>query len=132
MVHKFPIMLSVLTCSSVAIFFSLKKAFAVTFLWRRLSIILNAHVYFERVDDYIKGTHEDCYGCKKCYCEHIVFYIWDFSWRCVHTSVFSRMNEASTLSFVRKYNFIFVCIHLLVRVTVTLHYKEPSNWENGS
>ena len=130
MVNKSSIMLSVLTCSSVAIFFSLKKAFAVIFLWRRLSIILNAHVYFERVDNYIKDTHEDCYGCKKFYCEHIVFYIWDFAWRCVH--VFSRTYVASMLSFVRKYNFIFVCIHLLLRVTVTLHYKEPSNWENGS
>ena len=37
-----------------------------------------ARIYFERVDDYIKGTNENGSGCKKCYCEHIVllrFYI---------------------------------------------------------
>ena len=63
MVNDFSIMFSVLSGSSVAIFFSLKKGICGYILMAKIINHLKcARIYFERVYDYIKGTNENCSG----------------------------------------------------------------------
>ena len=124
------------------VFFLLRKHLRLHSI-RRLSIIENAHVYFcesrwlhraEKTLDILQNIHiirctqlslrRLCLawygGCVyKCVCMCV--------WR--HIFIYWVIRDYK-ISFVRKYNFIF--LYTFVRVTVTLHYKEPSNWENGS
>ena len=63
MVSDFSIAFIVLLFSSVAIFFSLKKGICGYILMAKIINHLKcARIYFERVDDYIKGTNENCSG----------------------------------------------------------------------